>query len=176
MADSELQGHDARRRALESARQSRAAIVELAVRAEYVLGEALAHALAADEAAAAVLQEHIVWRVPIELKLQLVDDAMEARGLSEMFPFVIPVLKKLFDVRNILAHSLETPFPENRDEIGYLSVHRGRITRRSLRMDYLAWLWQQGNQVFDELSLISGALSDLRIYDESPPSVADSAE
>jgi hypothetical protein len=37
MAEPELRGHAARRRALESARWSRAAILELAVRAEYVL-------------------------------------------------------------------------------------------------------------------------------------------
>lgn len=59
MAEPEIQGRVARQRALESARRSRAAILELAVRAEYVLGEALANDLAAGEEAAAVLQEHM---------------------------------------------------------------------------------------------------------------------
>src|SRR6266516_7893965 len=56
MAEDELTGL-ARQRALENARQTRAPILELAGRAEYILGEALAYHLAADDEAAAVLQE-----------------------------------------------------------------------------------------------------------------------
>ncbi len=73
-----IQGREARQRALESARRSRAAILELAVRAEYLLGEALAHDLAANDGAAAVLQEHMTWRVPIEVKLKLIGQVMDA--------------------------------------------------------------------------------------------------
>jgi hypothetical protein len=166
MAEPELQGHVARRRALESARRSRAAILELAVRAEYVLGEALANGLAANEEAAAVLQEHMTWRVPIEVKLKLLSQAMDSHGIFDTFPFVVPVLTRLFQIRNVLAHSLETPVPEDRHEIGFLSVHRGRITEHSIRMDALDWLWQQGNEVFSELLMISGALRDLRLYED----------
>lgn len=85
MAEPELQGHVARRRALESARRSRAAILELAVRAEYVLGEALANDLAANEEAAAVLQEHMTWRVPIEVKLKLLSQAMDSHDIFDTF-------------------------------------------------------------------------------------------
>ena len=165
MTELEQQGQAARRRALESARRSRAAILELAVRAEYLLGEALAHDLAVNEKAAAVLQEHMTWRVPIEVKLKLLSQAMDTYDISDAFPFVVPVLTKLFQVRNILAHSLETPVPEDRHEIGFLSVHRGRMMEHSIRMDALDWLWQQGNEVFGELLVISGALRDLRIYE-----------
>jgi hypothetical protein len=170
MAETELQGHAAKRRALESARQNRAAILELAVRAEYVLGEALAYYLAADEGPAAILQEHMMWRVPIEVKLKLLSQAMDAYGISDSFPFVIPVLTRLFQIRNILAHSLETPVPEERHEIGFVSVHRGRVTEHSIPVDSLDWLWHQGNQVFGELLLISSALGDLRFYEDQEKS------
>ncbi len=117
MAEDELTGL-ARQRALENARQTRAPILELAVRAEYILGEALAYHLAADDEAAAVLQEHIMWRMPIEVKLRLLNQAMDTYDLYDIFPFAIPVLTRLFQIRNILAHSLETPVPEERHEIG----------------------------------------------------------
>jgi hypothetical protein len=166
MTELEHQGQAAKQRALESARRSRAAILELAVRAEYLLGEALANDLAANEEATATLQEHMTWRVPIEVKLKLLSQAMDTYyDISDTFPFVVPVLTRLFQVRNILAHSLETPVPEDRHEIGFLSVHRGRITEHSIRMDALDWLWQQGNKVYGELWVISGVLKDIRIYE-----------
>ena len=162
MTEPEQQSQAARRRALERARRNRAAILELAVRAEYLLGEALAHSLAANEEAAAVLQEHMTWRIPIEIKLKLLSQAMDAYDISDTFPFVVPVLTKLFQIRNILAHSLETPVPEERHEIAFVSVHRGRIVEHSIGIDALNWLWQQGNEVSNELWMISGVLRDLR--------------
>jgi hypothetical protein len=176
MAEEELQGVAARRRALEKARQTRAPILELATRAEYVLGEALAHHLAADEEAVAVLQEQIMWRVPVEVKLRLLSQAMDTYDLSDTFPFAIPVLTRLFQIRNILAHSLETPVPEERQEIGYLSVHRGRITEHTMRVDSLDWLMQQGIQAFGELGLISAALRDLPLYEREEESQAQHAQ
>jgi hypothetical protein len=137
----------------------------LAVRAEYFLGEALAHDLAANDGAAAILQEHMTWRVPIEVKLKLIGDVMDAYEISETYPFVVPVLTKLFQIRNVLAHSLETPVPEARNEIGFLSVHRGRIVEQSIRMDALDWLWRQGNEVVSELWVISGVLKDRHFYE-----------
>jgi hypothetical protein len=165
MAEDELTGL-ARQRALENARQTRAPILELAVRAEYILGEALAYHLAADDEAAAVLQEHFMWRVPIEVKLRLLSQAMDTYDLSDIFPFAIPVLTRLFQIRNMLAHSLETPVPEERHEIGYLSVHRGRITEHAMRVDFVDWLMEQGTQAFGELALISEALRDLPFYEQ----------
>lgn len=144
------------------ARSSRAPIIELAVRAEYVLGEALAWEYAASEPAAAILQEHMLWRVPIETKLKLLGEVMKAHDLADLFPFVIPILTRLFQVRNVLAHSLETPVSEESRELTYLSVHRGRTTQHALRLDFLAWLRKQAEQVYDELWLISGTLADLR--------------
>ena len=161
MTGQEQEGRAARRRALETARRSRAAILELAVRAEYLLGEALGHDLAIDRVAAAVLQEHMMWRVPIEVKLRLLSETMESWGISDTVPFVVPVLTRLFQVRNILAHFLEQGRPEHLHEIGFLSVHRGRVTQHSMRIDALDWLWTQGNQVAGELWVISAALSDL---------------
>jgi hypothetical protein len=155
----------ARRRALQRVRPSRAAVLELAVRAEYAMDESLANDLAADDHAAAVLQEHMTWRVPIEVKLKLLEQAMDSRDLIETFPFIIPVLTMLFQIRNILAHSLETP-AESEHEIAFLSARRGRITKHSLRIDALKWLQQQGNEVFDELLIVSSALRDLRVYEE----------
>jgi hypothetical protein len=135
-----------------------------------LLGQALAHHLAADQEAIAVLQEHIMWRVPIEVKLRLLVQAMDTYDLSDTFPFAIPVLTRLFQVRNILAHSLETPVAEERQEIGYLSVHRGKITEHTMRVDSLDWLLQQGTQAFGELGLISEALRDLPLYEQEEES------
>jgi hypothetical protein len=96
-----------------------------------------------------------MWRVPIEVKLRLLAQAMDTYDLSDTFPFAIPVLTRLFQARNSLAHSLEVPVAEERQEIGYLSVHRGKITEHTMRIDSLDWLLQQGIQAFGELGLIS---------------------
>ena len=101
-----------------------------------------------------------MWRVPVEVKLKLMGQAMNANDIADTFPFVIPVLVRIFQVRNILAHSLETPTTDPR-EIGFTSVHRGRIAQHSIKVDSLDWLWTQGNQVSDELWMIAGALRAL---------------
>ena len=111
--------------------------------------------LAAGQEAIAVLQEHVMWRVAIEVELRLLVQAMDTYDLSDTFPFAIPVLTRLFQARNILAHSLEAPVAEERQEIGYLSVHRGKITEHTMRIDSLDWLLQQGTQAFGGLGLIS---------------------
>ncbi len=104
-----------------------------------------------------------MWRVPIEVKLKLLTEVMDTYDISDTFPFVVPVLTRLFQVRNILAHSLEREVPDHRHEIGFLSVHRGRFTEHSIRMDALEWLWRQGELVVSELSLFSGAVKDFRL-------------
>lgn len=91
MTEQGRDGRAARRHALEMARRRRGAILEVAVRVEYLLGEVLAQALAASEAAAAVLLEHMMWRVPIEVKLKLLSDVLDAYDLSDTFPFIVPV-------------------------------------------------------------------------------------
>ena len=173
MTEQEQDRHVARRLALENARRTRGSILELAVRAEYLLGEALAHQLANEERGIAVLQEHMMWRVPIEVKLKLLTEVMDTYDISDTFPFVVPVLTRLFQVRNILAHSLEREVPDHPHEIGFLSVHRGRFTEHSIQMDALEWLWRQGNQVVIELALFSGAVGDFRIYENEESQAQD---
>jgi hypothetical protein len=158
----------ARRQALQDARRSRAAILELAVRAEYLLDEALSNSFATNERAAVVLQEHMLWRVPIEVKLKLLSQVLDAYDISDAFPFVTPVLSKIFQIRNILAHSLETP-AESEREIGFVSVHRGRVANHAMKMDALDWIWKQGDEVFGELWIISGVLKDLSAYENGEP-------
>ena len=114
-----------------------------------------------------------MWRVPIEVKLKLLGEVMDAYDVSDTFPFVVPVLTRLFQIRNILAHSLERARPASRHEIGFLSVHRGRFTEHSIRMDALDWLRRQGNQAADELWLISGALRDLRLDEDEEDEEAE---
>jgi hypothetical protein len=51
-----------------------------------MIGEALAWEYAASRSAAAILQEHMLWRVPIETKLNLLGEVMKAHDLADVFP------------------------------------------------------------------------------------------
>jgi hypothetical protein len=64
----EVDSHMFRQRALEEARRTRGLILEVAVRADYMLGEALSSYLGADEDRRLLLTADVMWRVPVELE------------------------------------------------------------------------------------------------------------
>ena len=158
---SEVDSHKLREQAQEEARRTRGLILEVAVRADYILGEALSSYLGADEDRRLLLTADVMWRVPVELRVKLLQDAMEKHELADIYPFAVPVLQRLFRVRNVLAHSLEVPDPAGDPALAFTSINRGKVTQHSYSMECLEWLHKQSNEVTSEVWLVGGALMDL---------------
>jgi len=89
MAEKEPEGRVAARRRARNARQSphRSLIWRYALNTCW---QSLWHGDLAAGEAATVLQEHLMRRVPIEGKLKLLGEVMDAYAFSELFPFVTP--------------------------------------------------------------------------------------
>jgi hypothetical protein len=98
---------------------SLAEILRLTALAEMRLDLVLAlyHARTADSVY--LMYGEVLWRVPLEVRLRLLEEALQDTDLTDAFPFVLPILRKLVSLRNLLAH---VPFTEVRAD-GLLVYH-----------------------------------------------------
>jgi hypothetical protein len=132
------------------------------MRIDFVL--ALYHARTADSVY--MLYGEVLWRVPFDVRLRFLEDALEDTELSDAFPFVLPVVRKLVSLRNVLAHA--TPFTEVRgDGVVVASRYRGKYREELIRDEFIRWLIPQAERVVQELNLLSGRIGDLNVWMEA---------
>jgi hypothetical protein len=139
--------------------QLRAYVLERAVSLEQGIDEVLAASLAANLSADAVLRSDVLWRLPIPVRLDLLEELLSRRGLIDRWPFVVPVLRAFFDLRHQLAHGLVSPAWKLPDGIQVRTVKRGRERSVTYRKDRLEWLSWQAHVVGMELSQIWAAVA-----------------
>jgi hypothetical protein len=53
-----------------------------------------------------VFLSEVLWRLPISVRIGMLEDLLERRGLTDLWPFIVPVLRSFFELRNTLAHGL----------------------------------------------------------------------
>jgi hypothetical protein len=82
------------------------ALLGQAVQAEVVMDNLIASRLGRSFHEIVLLQSRAMPQLSINAKLGLLQDIMETEGWDDDFPFVLPVLRALFNLRNKLAHSL----------------------------------------------------------------------
>jgi hypothetical protein len=82
------------------------ALLGQAVAAEVVMDSLIAARLGRSFHEIVQLQNRAMPQLSINAKLGLLQDIMETEGWDDDFPFVLPVLRALFSLRNKLAHSL----------------------------------------------------------------------
>lgn len=133
--------------------QYRANVLELAVRLEYALDAVVAASYASSATEADLLNMEILSSVPIHKRISTLDGVLRRRELADSYPFVIPILKKLFELRNSLAHSIDDTSVDPGDgAIQLLSMRKGRLQEVTFEHDYLDWVRNQVLQVLRELS------------------------
>jgi hypothetical protein len=115
----------------------------------------LAASIATGIPAANVLQSEVLWRLPIAVRIGMLEDLLERHGLTDRWPFIIPVLRSFFDLRNTLAHGLTftglTPDGPTPDGVTITTLKRGRGVTVSYPMERLEWLAWQARVVDEEL-------------------------
>lgn len=83
---------------------ARGAIIEQATILDYAVNELLALPLAVDQAAANVLAFDIFARIANDVRVGMLETLMKDHDLVDLWPFVLPVLRRVFGLRNRLSH------------------------------------------------------------------------
>jgi len=118
----------------------------------------LAASLALNARAADVLISDVLWRLPIPVRLGMLADLMQRKELLDRWPFVIPVLRRFFELRHELAHGLAAPEVSGQT-ILVATVKRGRGSGRIYRTEQLEWLAWQAHAARIELAHIWAAVA-----------------
>src|SRR4051794_11612799 len=84
----------------------RSAVLEVATRLESAIEQVIAVHFGRTLPLAAWLRLGLVARTPVPAKLDLFQQILESTGCDWRFPFVLPIVRELFEVRNTLAHAV----------------------------------------------------------------------
>ena len=103
---------DQRARAEQAFHKAQAEMLEVAFRAEIAITSVVAARLGRDTPQIIRLQDQALPQLSIPARLRLLREIMDEESWSDDFPFVVPVLERLFAIRNTLAHSLTSSFGE----------------------------------------------------------------
>lgn len=134
----------------------RADVLELAATTEHHIDEILAAGTARTIAHGDRLAADVLWRLQTNVRLKLLEELMERYGLGDEFPFVIPVLRRLFDFRHLLAHGHALPVRLDLQPLTLRvqTVRRGQMEERRYLLTEVAWLVRQVDVVQRELAQV----------------------
>ncbi|MDJ0347466.1 hypothetical protein QMK19_40220 [Streptomyces sp. H10-C2] len=113
------------------------ALLGEAVKAELMMDSFIAARLGRSTYEVLLLQSKAICHLSINVKIGLLEELMGAEEWDDDFPFVIPVLRALFALRNKLAHSIPY-FMDGTDQ--------GEVTAN-------LWSSRRGNVKFEEVKV-----------------------
>jgi hypothetical protein len=116
----------------------RGSVMESATSLEFDINETLAAWLAANIDASDELAGNVLTRLPISVRLELLERRMQETQTDELWPLLVPVLKRVFELRNRYAHGHVRVRPDGGVRI--VSWNRGRQAITDYSPDQLAWL------------------------------------
>jgi hypothetical protein len=138
----------------------RANVLELTTTTEHRIDEILAAGTARTVALGDTLAADVLWRLQTNVRLKLLEELMERHGLADEFPFIIPVLRRLFDFRHLLAHGYASPVRLDQQPLTLRiqTVRRGQIEERCYPLTEIAWLVLQVDVIQRELVQVWAAV------------------
>ena len=129
----------------------RAGVLEQGTRLELAVDEVLAASTARTAGLAEQLRADVMWRLPVPVRLSLLNDLLERKDLVDRFPFISPVLRKFFDLRHLLAHGFALPMDLEEKVLRVATIKKGRPQTVSFSLPHVAWLIREASQVQIEL-------------------------
>ena len=138
----------------------RSEVLEASVVVEHLLGEALSAFYGQTATKAEDLHVELLTRLSIGQRINTLSRILGERGLTDAFPFVVPMLKLLFEVRNNMAHCLSNGVNEDGTKVTLMSLKSGYSTEVSYSVEMLGWLlYEQMPSVERELRHLYFALA-----------------
>jgi hypothetical protein len=83
------------------------------------------------------LLQDVFWRLPVEVRINLLEDALWRTGLYDEVPFLTPCMRAIFRIRNTLAHSVT--FGMTDTSLALRTVKRGKTETTELSIENLNW-------------------------------------
>jgi hypothetical protein len=130
-------------------------VLAIAVQAEQAVSEVIAIQLGRDEECIEILAEEVFGHVPHDKKLKLLERMIATRSWADEFPKVVPTLRRLYELRNQLAHSYsaEEPGARSNDAIYRRRTYwRGREKDLNVDADEVLTLTEAVDQILSELA------------------------
>jgi hypothetical protein len=116
----------------------RASVLESAASLEFDINEAIAADLSRNIFASYELAVNVLSRLPMDVRLDMLERHMEETGADELWPTLVPVMRKLYEVRNRYAHGYVTSDPDG--SITISSWNRGKTSAKQYGPEELTWL------------------------------------
>lgn len=131
----------------------RARVLESAASLELHIDEVLASEVARSYDHAMQLAADVMCRLSVDVRIRLLKELLERHQMDERFPLLVPVLKRLFDFRNALAHGwAENVRLDQRPLVLHLrSVRRGATVVTTYPLSEVGWLVDQAWVCHEEL-------------------------
>lgn len=117
--------------------RSRVKLGELAARLDDQLTLALALHYGREGQQALTLLQDVLWRVPVDTRIRLLDEALWHTGLHDEVPFLVPSLSAVFRIRNLISHGVTVG--ETDDLLTLFAVRKGKRQTLTLNIDQLNW-------------------------------------
>lgn len=115
-------------------------MLELGVRLELLVGGAISAGYGQSASTANELQHELLGRISIEQRISMLSRLLDRLELTEHFPFVAPISKMLFELRNDFAHSLSDGYDPDTRTIRLVSLRKGVERTKTYEALYLHWL------------------------------------
>jgi hypothetical protein len=90
------------------------------------------------------LLRDVFWRLPVEVRIGLLDDALWRTGIHDEVPFLVPGLRVVFRIRNSIAHSVS--YGSSNDTLNLRSVKHGKVEMVRLSADQMTWAIRTAEQ------------------------------
>lgn len=116
----------------------RGSVLEDAVRLESAINEVLAVRLAGSVTSSYELEGNVLSRLPVDVRLEMLDRHMNDSGAEELWPLLVPALRKIFDLRNRYAHGHVSTLRDGGIQV--VSWNRGRRAEATYSPDQITWL------------------------------------
>lgn len=134
----------------------RALMLESAASLERHLDEVLASEVARSYRHALQLAADVMCRLSVDVRIRLLRELLERNSIDEDLPFLVPVLRRLFDFRNALAHGWTEPVRLDRRPL-VLRLHsarRGALVVTEYPLLEVAWLVDHAAICHSELTQV----------------------
>ncbi len=136
--------------------EARAGVLDATVQLDRQLDQTVATTVARSARSRAALLA-VLPRLRGEERLGLLEESVEEELLADEFPFLLPVARKLYDVRNVIAHATEVAYLPGDEGAGpavvFETYRRGKSAERIVPLGQMRWLTRSAVTVVNNLTV-----------------------
>jgi hypothetical protein len=104
----------------------------------------------------------VFWRLPIEVRINLLSDGLWRTGLHDEVPFLEPTLRAIFRIRHVVAHSVT--YEQSDISLTLVTIKRGARQEVTLKADELMWALDASDRCRSYFRRIEGRIGETAIW------------